>query len=277
MPAYKLIASDMDETLLADDHSLPPANVEALKRLHELGVLFVPCSGRPYASIMQNFEGIDHHLLEQSYVIGYNGGSINRYGDSSPLQTCDISNATAEKLLEQGLHLGLCTHIYLQDGTILVLNAPAFEKDRVRGVRGVVFLRARAGDGLASFTHGSEIAKMIYMDSDFAALKHIGAGLQDKLRKLGIDISYSSQRYLELMPHGINKGTGVSSLAKMLGISMDEVICMGDSSNDLAMIEVAGLGVGVANVTDDVRPACDVVLEATGADGALAEVVERFF
>lgn len=52
---------------------------------------------------------------------------------------------------------------------------------------------------------------------------------------------------------------------------------MGDSSNDLAMIEVAGLGVGVANVTDDVRPACDVVLEATGTDGALAEVVERFF
>lgn len=277
MPTYKLIASDMDETLLAGDHSLPPANAEALKRLHTLGVLFVPCSGRPYASIMRNFEGIDQRLLERSYVIGYNGGSINRYGDPLPLQTCDIPNDIAAKLLQRGLHLGLCTHIYLQDGTILVLNAPAFERERIDGVRGVVYRDACEDDELDSLTGGAEIAKMIYMDADFAALKRIGSGLRDELHELGIDISYSSNRYLELMPRGIDKGSGVRALAGKLGISMDEVICMGDSSNDLAMIEAAGLGIGVANATDDVRPACDIVLDATGSDGALAEVVERFF
>ena len=57
---------------------------------------------------------------------------------------------------------------------------------------------------------------------------------------------------------------------------MSEVIAVGDSANDLSMIKAAGLGVGVANVTDDVRPYCDVVLETAGAEGAFSELIERF-
>ncbi len=78
------------------------------------------------------------------------------------------------------------------------------------------------------------------------------------------------------MPAGVDKGTGLTRLAEMLGIPMSQVIAVGDSSNDLAMIRASGLGVGVANVTDDVRPYCDVVLETAGTDGAFTEIVERF-
>ena len=78
------------------------------------------------------------------------------------------------------------------------------------------------------------------------------------------------------MPAGVDKGTGLTRLADMLGIPMSEVIAVGDSANDLSMIKAAGLGVGVANVTDDVRPYCDAVLETAGTDGAFPELVERF-
>ncbi len=94
--------------------------------------------------------------------------------------------------------------------------------------------------------------------------------------RLGVDITFSSKRYLELMPAGVDKGTGLTRLADMLGIPMSEVIAVGDSANDLSMITAAGLGVGVANVTDDVRPYCYVVLETAGTDGAFSELVERF-
>lgn len=78
---YRLVASDMDETFLDADHAIPASNLRALKRMRELGVLFVPSSGRWYSSIMDNFSGEAHELIENGYVLSYNGGFINRVGD----------------------------------------------------------------------------------------------------------------------------------------------------------------------------------------------------
>ena len=114
------------------------------------------------------------------------------------------------------------------------------------------------------------------MDPDFEGLQQLGHELEPMAQRLGVEITFSSKRYLEFMPAGIDKGYGLKKLAEMLGIPMDQVIGVGDSANDLAMIKAAGLGVGVANVTDDVRPYCDAVLESTGDDGALEELVEKY-
>lgn len=114
------------------------------------------------------------------------------------------------------------------------------------------------------------------MDPDFEGLQQLGLELEPMARRLGVEITFSSKRYLEFMPAGIDKGYGLKKLAEMLGIPMDQVIGVGDSANDLAMIKAAGLGVGVANVTDDVRPYCDAVLESTGDEGAFEELVEKY-
>lgn len=277
MTRYRLVFSDMDETFLDDDHRIPDANVRALERLSELGVRFVPCSGRPYASIMQNFAEIDQRLLAGSFVIGFNGGSINRYGEDEPLASCGLDDAVASHLLEQGLSRGLCVHIYLEDGAIIVIDAPARERETVGGVTGLSFADPEPGARLRDYAPSGRIAKMIYMSEDFGRLRELGDELSGDLAARGVGVSYSSNRYLELMPAGVDKGSGVRALAGMLGIPMEEVICVGDSLNDLPMIQAAGLGVGVANVTDDVRPACDVVLSRTGAQGAFEELVDRFF
>lgn len=81
---YRLVASDMDETFLDADHAIPASNLRALKRMRELGVLFVPSSGRWYSSIMDNFSGEARELIEDGYVLSYNGGFINRVGDPTP-------------------------------------------------------------------------------------------------------------------------------------------------------------------------------------------------
>ena len=103
---YKLIASDMDETFLDGAHRIPAANVDALRRLRELGVLFVPSSGRPYQSIMDNFADVDQSLMEGSYIISYNGGFINRYGDPEPLLATTGDRASIERLYAWGVTHG---------------------------------------------------------------------------------------------------------------------------------------------------------------------------
>lgn len=272
---YRLVASDMDETFLDADHAIPEANLRALRRMRELGVLFVPSSGRWYSSIMDNFTGEARELLEGSYVLSYNGGFINRVGDPEPLTTCGLSRACAEELYARGRELGLAMHINVADGHVFVPDADDDERAYLASISGVTHVNSKDHPDL-SFLEGRDIVKILYVNRDFDALQELGASLAPVAERLGVEVTFSSKRYLEFMPAGVNKGTGLARLAEMLEIPLSEVIAVGDSANDLSMIQAAGLGVGVANVTDDVRPSCDVVLNTTGMDGAFEELVERF-
>lgn len=272
---YKLVATDMDETFLDHDHQIPEANIRAMQRMKELGVLFVPSSGRWYSSIMDNFAHLDPALLEGSYVISYNGGFINRVGDPNPLTSCGIGRACAEELYALGRELGKCMHVNVADGHVFVCDAPEAERTYLEKISGVTHFSSAEHTDL-SFLDSRDIVKLIFMDPDFEGLQQLGRELEPMAQRLGVEITFSSKRYLEFMPAGIDKGYGLKKLAEMLGIPMDQVIGVGDSANDLAMIKAAGLGVGVANVTDDVRPYCGIVLESTGDDGAFEELVEKY-
>lgn len=272
---YKLVATDMDETFLDHDHQIPEANIRAMQRMKELGVLFVPSSGRWYSSIMDNFAHLDPALLEGSYVISYNGGFINRVGDPNPLTSCGIGRACAEELYALGRELGKCMHVNVADGHVFVCDAPEAERTYLEKISGVTHFSSAEHTDL-SFLDSRDIVKLIFMDPDFEGLQQLGRELEPMAQRLGVEITFSSKRYLEFMPAGIDKGYGLKKLAEMLGIPMDQVIGVGDSANDLAMIKAAGLGVGVANVTDDVRPYCDAVLESTGDEGAFEELVEKY-
>ena len=122
---------------------MPRANLRALKRMRELGVLFVPSSGRWYSSIMDNFSGEARELIEGGYVLSYNGGFINRVGDPTPLTTCGLSNECANAIYAKGLELGLCMHVNVADGHVFVPDA---DGARLSGIdhRGHSFSRIRS-------------------------------------------------------------------------------------------------------------------------------------
>ena len=272
---YRLVVSDLDETFLDEDHRIPRANIRALERMHRAGVLFVPSSGRGYASIVANFDGVDPTLLQDSYVISYNGGFINRFGDPTPLTSCGLEAACANTLYAEGRRRNLCVHVYLADGRVFVCDAPAAEHAYLASLSYVEFFDGNEHASL-DFLANEQLVKIIYMSENFDALHIVGDELAEMADELSLDRTYSSGRYLEFMPKGVNKGTGLARLAEMLDIPLAEVVAVGDSANDHEMLAMAGLGVGVANVTDDVRPACDVVLGTSGTEGAFGELFDRF-
>ena len=231
---HKIVASDMDETFLDHTHAVPQANVDAVRELRERGVLFVPASGRAYGSILASPSPI-RDLLEGSYVISYNGGCIHRVGEKSPLAQSELSRSDAERLLALGRAAGFGAHAYTMDGTCWGWGLVEAERRYLRGL----LERMRAADA-------------------------------DLLSRT--EWTFSSNRYLEFNPAGVNKGHGLRRLAAALGIDMADTVAVGDSANDLAMIEAAGLGAAVANATPEVAAAADVRLDATCDDGAIAEV-----
>lgn len=271
---YKLVASDMDDTFLGHGHTVIPANAEALRRMRELGILFVPASGRPYPSVMSNLDEIED-VLEGSYVISLNGEFINRAGDPEPIFGSEMDRAAAEDIWAHGRELGLCMHIYTASGTYFVANLSEEEREWIKGLGDIIDLGPAPAD--FSFAGDDPVVKLLYQSEDFGYLQRLGAQMAASELDAGkIAITYSSNRYLEFMPAGISKGTGLIKLAGYLGIDMGETVGVGDAANDVEMIRAAGLGVGVANASADLVPFCDVVLKTDAYAGAFPELVEEY-
>lgn len=266
---YKIIACDLDETLLSTDRTISKKNIEAIKKAKELGVKFVPATGRGFNTVDNNLKVLDLYDKENEYVISYNGGAITENKGNRLLHFKGISFDLASKLFKRGLNYNVCIHIYTKD-TVYAYNYIQEEKDYLAGRMEVVEIF----DDNIDFLKGQDIVKALYMNTNYEYLQKIAKELEDITSD--IDVSYSANRYIEFNHKGVNKGAGLLSLAKLLNIKQEETIAIGDNYNDLSMIKVAGLGVGVANVVEGMKDDCDYICKANHDQDAVAEVVLKF-
>ena len=88
-----------------------------------------------------------------------------------------------------------------------------------------------------------------------------------------VDVTSSKDNFLELMEPGINKWNAVSAIGKLYGVTREEIMCIGDSNNDLVMIKNAGMGVAMGNAKESVRQAAKLVTASNNEDG-VALVIE---
>ena len=266
---YKLIACDLDETLLSADRTVSQRNIEAIRKADAMGVKFVPATGRGYRSVQGTLAELGLQNRDGEYVISFNGGAITENRGNRLLQFTGIPFETAAELFRRGLGYDVCIHVYTKD-TVYVYRFWQEEADYLAGRMEVTEIFEPNIDFLAD----QEIVKVLYTNTDYAYLKQIESDLKDVTEDL--DVSFSANRYIEFNAKGVNKGAGLRALAEMLGVQPEETIAIGDNFNDLTMIEAAGLGVGVRNAVKDLKPLCDYVTDATSDEDAVAEVIEKF-
>lgn len=266
---YKIIVCDLDQTLLSDDCTVSQKNVEAIQKARALGVKFVPATGRGFRTISNTLTQLGLLGEENEYVISFNGGAITENKGDRLLHFEGISFEAAEELFRRGLDYRVCIHVYTKD-TVYAYRLWQEEIDFLKNRMEVVeFFEPNL-----SFLAGQEIVKVLYMNTDYNYLKKIEGDLKDVTGDL--DVSYSANRYIEFNRKGVNKGAGLLSLARLLGVEQEETIAIGDNLNDLSMIQAAGLGVGVQNSARDIIPMCDYITKATCNEHAVAEVIEKF-
>ena len=269
---YQLVATDMDETFLGHDHAVPQANIDAILRMRELGVLFVPASGRAYGSIMNSLRNLPPACLEGSYVISYNGGCINRVGEDKPIIASRMPFEVVERLFNHAVFLGdIGMHIYTQAGDIWGYNITQSELDYLAGH---MDLKILPGDSI-EFLRDVPLSKCLYVYENLDLLHELALTMDPALTE-GLSTTFSSGRYYEFNPTGVDKGSGLRALAEMLGIDIADTIACGDSANDMAMLEAAGVGVVVSNATPDAVAISDYQAKASCDDGVFAEVLEHF-
>ena len=269
---YQLVATDMDETFLGFDHTVPQANIDAILRMRELGVLFVPASGRAYGSIMGSLRDLPPACLEDGYVISYNGGCINRIGEEKPIISHRIAFETVNALFQHAVFLGdIGMHIYQQDGTVWGWNLTDTEYSYLAGHIDITPLE---GDSI-EFLRDVPLAKCLYVYENLDLLHELALTMDPELTE-GLSTTFSSGRYYEFNPSGVDKGAGLRALAELLGIDVADTIACGDSANDMAMLEAAGVGVVVSNATADAVAIADYQAKSSCDDGVFAEVLEHF-
>ena len=266
---YKIIACDMDETLLRKDKTISDEDKKNIAKLKEYGVKFVPASGRGYMSIDAQLKELGTFDAAGEYVISFNGGAITENKNHKLLHFQGIPFELAEEFYRRGLNYDVCIHVYTKE-KVYAYNFFQNEKDYVAGRMDV----EEIFDKDIKFLQGQEIVKCLYANTNVDYLREIA----DELKEItgGCDVSFSSNRYLEFNRRGVNKGSGLRKLAEILGVDIKNCIAIGDNFNDLSMLQEAGLGVGVANVAEGMKKDCDYICEKDCNNSAVSEVIKKF-
>ena len=250
----KLIAIDMDGTLLNSQKEIPVENIKAIQEAAAAGIKIVLCTGRPRSGILPHFEKLG--LSEEEYIIMNNGCSTYETKNWKLLQYESLSRSEMEELLQACEDFPEVALTLSGEKTYYVVGDEVPEL--VAYDAGTVFTEAKARSLEEIFAEGQVIFQAMYM-ADTEPLDAFQNAVQDSR----LDQSYStvrSQDYIfEIMPQGATKASGLKHLAEKLGISPDQIMALGDAANDLEMLQFVGQSVAMGNASDDIKELCKYV------------------
>lgn len=260
--AIKLIASDMDDTLLNSKTKLSERNAAAIRKAIDAGIVFLIATGRMYVSVKPYADalGLDVPLVT------YNGALVKGSKSGKVYYEHPLKLETALELLAYCKEKGYYIQSY-QGDELWVKEATEFsaEYTRISGIPATpvgerLYHPETAPYKLLAMTKPEEFQK-VWQD-----IQQQFAGK--------VVVTSSRDNFLELMEPGVNKWNAVKAVAEVYGIKPEEIMCIGDSNNDLSMIENAGIGVAVANAKPAVRAAAKLVTVSNDEDG-VAQVIEQ--
>ncbi|GCF93816.1 haloacid dehalogenase [Enterococcus florum] len=266
---YRLITCDLDETLLDKERHVSKRNLEWIKKAEEAGAFFVPATGRGFHSIRKTLEELDAVDKQDHYMIGLNGGVIVANQGGTIIEDNPIDFDLLSTLFQFGLNYEVTIHLYTFDQAYIYQINP----EEAAYLSTIPHQVVETNE--IDFLNDEVCYKVLFQNLDRRYLETIEAELPRELRAQ-VEISYSSNRYLEFNPAGVTKGEALLSLAKRLGIAPQETIAIGDNTNDRTMIETAELGVAVQNAIPEIKAIAQYVTDADHNQSAVAEVIQKF-
>jgi len=264
----RLLALDLDDTLLRSDLSISYRTRNVIKHIEQTGVVIVLASGRIPEAMYQFSRLLGLHK-KPGYLICNNGALIQESLTGQIVYETRIDALTALAVCDLAHAEGFPVQMY--DDDIMYVsrqNEYSGYDQKLTGLRQVVVENFRA-------MVGAGCHKLI-IPGDPMLL----SPLESLIRSyLGTEITLFTSRpyFLEIMPKDTNKGTALAKVAELVGVSAEETMAIGDSLNDEAMIRWAGMGVAMANADERVKDIAKLVTDRTNNDDGVAELIENYF
>ena len=259
----RLVACDLDGTLIGPDLVFSPRLREAVRRARAQGVTVTLATGRGYPSTRH----FARELEIRAPLVCYQGAQVTE-GDGSILYESLLPRRHLVPAIDLCRGRGWELSAYCDDQiyqTTRAYDQPFYDRWfglPIRRVRNL--LEALPGDPIKFI-----ITAPTPQEAD---------GIERALRTLPngqFQVMRSHARFVEGLARNVSKGDGVSRLARHLGIAREEVMAIGDSENDRSMVAWAGLGVAIGNATAEVRAAAAAIAPPQAQDGA-AWAIEQF-
>ncbi|MFI8418667.1 HMP-PP phosphatase [Serratia sp. NPDC078593] len=236
---YRLAAFDMDGTLLTPDHQVGAATLAMLHRLVERGMIVTFATGRHYLDA----QPVMAQLGLQGYLITGNGTRV--YDDHGQLlYTADLPAEIAEELLQRDWHTTASLHVFRNEGWLTEFAVP--EMLQAHHLSGFHFqlteLRSlpSIGNSKVCFVgaHEALVALQLRLSDHFSGR---------------VDLCFSAEDCLDVLPLGCNKGVALDRLCHHLGLSLADCMAFGDAMNDKEMLASVGHGVVMGNALPQLK------------------------
>ncbi len=267
MQAPRLVATDIDGTLLSPEDLVPPRAAAVISRLVADGVAFVLVTGRPPRWIPP----VVTQLPMARFAVCANGGVLYDAAEDRVLWARTIDPATLAELA--------AVIAETLPGSRLAVEGVGGDAAGDHFIAEPDYVHAWVGGDNHTVPRadllGRPAVKMLIRDSELSSAAMLAA-LAPRVGDLA-DLTYSHPRGLvEVSPAGVTKATGLAEVAQRLGIEAADVVAFGDMPNDLEMVRWAGHGVAMGNAHPALKDVADEVTASNAEDG-LALVLERWF
>lgn len=264
---YKLIAIDMDGTLLNSKKELTKETKDALIAARKKGVYIVLASGRPTEGIMSFVNELELNS-DDDYVLSYNGCLVQKTKSKEIISNTTLTGKELKYLYGISKELNLNIHAFSEKRGLITPKHSKYTyvEAELNGIDiSIVDFDTVPDDEI--------IVKVMMIDEPSildAGMKHLPKEVYDIF-----SIAKSTPYFLEFFNKESNKFVGVSKLAEYLGIKNEEVITIGDAMNDFPMIEQAGLGIAMGNAVDKIKEVSKYITDTNDNNG-VAKAVEKF-
>lgn len=264
----KLIAIDLDGTLLTDEKTITEHNKQTLLQAKEQGVYVVLCTGRPLFAIEAYLDrlGLRGH---DDYSITFNGSSVQKNDTGEMFMSHSLSHKDIQEVARIMASVNLPLDVVSVD---TMIHLPTASEDKPSIYETMNPLLKVEYASVEELDTQREFNKMVvgieasYLDEQIALLP---PELFERF-----NIMKSRENLLEIVHKEASKANGIAHLASQLGIKQEEVMAIGDEENDRSMIEYAGVGVVMANGNETLKEIAQFVTKSNQEDG-VAYAVEQ--
>ena len=271
MSEYKLLAIDLDKTLLDNTHSLSRRNYEALNNCKKNGIYVILASGREVETI-DNFAD---KLGIYDPIIACVGGIVcgkKKNGKRDLLYHKPLPEGIVDQVINFTIAMGWCLTVHYPEKIL------ALEQNRYTDI-----YHNQTG---ATFTFVSDFYDMIKGGQPTKLIIIVDAGIRDDVykqfvQKWGniVNITRTNPEYVEVNAKGVDKGTALTELCGMLGLDLAQVMAFGDNYSDLPMLGVSGGKVLMDNASDEIKSELkskfsDLIIAPSNEDDGVAEIIE---
>lgn len=264
---YKLIALDMDGTVLNDKKEITKRTKDAIAKAKEIGVKVVLSSGRPIDGLYQFLEKLD--LVEDDeYILSYNGCLVQENKSKKIIHEVVLDKEDLNYIYDLSVKLGVNMQAF---STKRGLITPKISKyTEYEAMLNNIDITVT---DFSDMENDEYLAKIMMLDEPEILDEAISKLPKEAYEKY--NIVKSTPFFLEIINKNGDKGEGLKALGEYLGIKREEMIAIGDAANDISMIEYAGLGVAMANASEDVKKVADLITVSNEEDG-VAKVIEEY-